>query len=65
MPQKLVFRLKREIKMPQNSKIVSENREIKMQQNSHAAKISCLKIVSCFVSQLITFMILRNLLMSG
>ena len=38
MPRNVVFRLNREIKMPQNSKIVPKNREIKMPQKFFALK---------------------------
>ena len=40
-PRKLVFRLKSEIKMLRNSKIVQEISETKMQQKLHTAKITC------------------------
>ena len=41
MPRKLVFKLKREIKIVRNSKIVQENRENEMQRKCHTVKISC------------------------
>lgn len=41
IPRNVVFRLKSEIKMLRNSKIVQEISETKMQQKFDTAKITC------------------------
>ena len=58
MPRKLVFRLKREIKIVRNSKIVQENSEIKMQRKCHTAKI--LAIYEIFVDVRKTIFFVQN-----